>query len=329
MTKADHIRQRIFNTYSANLINICRIKKCQVGHEGEKGEFVEVNKPYICPICELIFQEESLNQNNTNPLTLEDVPPKKLGGKPIILTCKNCNNILGGTKLDSKLIWDLEIQPFMKREPKSRIKAYYEINKRTKVKGELEYIEDKKYGFHFNPKSNPNLEKELKHLEKNWDGSTIRFNVQAPNKRIVHLAILRLAYLTMISKFGYGYYFNDSAKIIRKQLLNPDNEIIQNFGIPEFNAVTPDKEGVHFIISPRKYQSFLVVFNVKSRDAKKTISVFIPGPTEECMNLYSDLTRLKKLQFDIVSYQTLNVLKKDRYPFVYNEIWRYHQKNDV
>ena len=123
MTKRDIIRQKIFSAYSANIINICKIKKWQVGYLGEKGEYLKVKKPYICPICELLFQEESLNQNSSNPLTLEDVPPKKLGGKPIILTCKNCNNKLGGTKLDSQLIWDLEIQPFMKREPKSRIKA--------------------------------------------------------------------------------------------------------------------------------------------------------------------------------------------------------------
>lgn len=275
----------------------------------------------------MLFQEESLDQNSSNPLTLEDIPPKKLGGKPIILTCKNCNNKLGGTKLDSKLIWDLEIQPFMKRTPKSRIKAYYEINKRTKVKGELEYIKEKKYGLHFNPKSNPNLDEELNYLVENWNKSTIRFNVQAPSKRIVHLAILRLAYLKMVSRFGYGYYFNDSARIIREQLLNPKKEVIQNFGIPDSDAVPANKEGIHFITTPRKYQSFLVIFNVKSRGIVKTISVLIPGPTKECLNLYTNLKNSKKLQFDIVSYQTLDVLRDERYPFAYNEIWNYYQND--
>ena len=141
MTNTDIIRQRIYSAYSSNLDNICRIKKLQVGYQDEEDKFIEVKQPYICPICELLFQNGSLDQNSPNPLTLEDVPPKKLGG----------------TKLDSKLIWDLEIQPFIKREPKSRIKAYYEINKSSKKfqfdivsYQTLDVLKDEKYTFAYN-----------------------------------------------------------------------------------------------------------------------------------------------------------------------------------
>ena len=327
MPSRDEIRLKIFSAYSSNIMNICGKKNGQVGYHDSNGEFKEVKKPYICPICGLLFQEESLDQKSPNPLTLEDVPPKKLGGKPIILTCKNCNNKLGGTKLDAKLIWDLEIDPFLKRKPESKIKAYYEINKRTKVKGELEFVKEKKYGLHFNPKSNPNLKQELDFLVQNWNNSTIRFTIQAPNKRIVHLALLRLAYLQMVAKFGYGYYLNDSARKIREQLVNTELDIIPNFGIPNFDSVPADKEGIHFIKAPKKFQSFLVVFNVKLKGIIKTLSVLIPGPSEECLKLYTVLKESKKSQFDIVSFQNLDILKEANYPFAYNEIWNYYQNN--
>ncbi|WP_394368459.1 HNH endonuclease [Adhaeribacter radiodurans] len=53
------------------------------------------SKTYICPICLIKFSEEALSEKVKNNLTLEDAPPKSLGGSQIALTCKKCNNTCG------------------------------------------------------------------------------------------------------------------------------------------------------------------------------------------------------------------------------------------
>jgi hypothetical protein len=116
MAKNEQKRQKLFPLYLTNIKLITNRLGWKLGFENESGKFVKVEEPYICPICNQIFSSELLIQtdDNLNPLTLEDVPPKKLGGKPILLTCKNCNNEIGGKKLDSKLIWNLEMEPYYK-----------------------------------------------------------------------------------------------------------------------------------------------------------------------------------------------------------------------
>lgn len=44
---------------------------------------------YVCPICLRAYGEDALKLGY---LTLEHVPPRKLGGRPIVLTCWKCNN---------------------------------------------------------------------------------------------------------------------------------------------------------------------------------------------------------------------------------------------
>ena len=45
------------------------------------------SEAYCCPICG--------GFKSIDELTLEHVPPKSMGGKEIILTCKACNNEAG------------------------------------------------------------------------------------------------------------------------------------------------------------------------------------------------------------------------------------------
>ena len=44
---------------------------------------------YACPICQRLFDVSAIDSGE---LTLEDSPPRSMGGKPIALTCKGCNS---------------------------------------------------------------------------------------------------------------------------------------------------------------------------------------------------------------------------------------------
>lgn len=55
---------------------------------------------YLCPLCFSLVTPEQLAANNTI-ISVEHVPPGSIGGKPMCLTCKPCNN-WAGTYLDSQ-----------------------------------------------------------------------------------------------------------------------------------------------------------------------------------------------------------------------------------
>lgn len=81
-SRGDTRRQSIFDRYVNNLNLLIDI----VVIEAERDK-------YICPLC---LARHSSIYTDGNSLTLEDAPPKSLGGKPRTLTCQSCNNTLRG-----------------------------------------------------------------------------------------------------------------------------------------------------------------------------------------------------------------------------------------
>lgn len=51
---------------------------------------------YVCPLCGVGYTELSLTLDPPL-LSLEDVPPKAVGGRPLVLTCRECNSRAGHT----------------------------------------------------------------------------------------------------------------------------------------------------------------------------------------------------------------------------------------
>ena len=47
---------------------------------------------YCCPLCIVLFPEQAIFEEI---LTIEHAPPESVGGKPLALTCKNCNSKSG------------------------------------------------------------------------------------------------------------------------------------------------------------------------------------------------------------------------------------------
>jgi hypothetical protein len=88
-----------------------------------------------CPICLTLYTEHALNQEIENPLTIEHIPPESLGGKRLILTCKNCNNNAG--KLDKRLLDYTKTKDFYEFKPESKVEANIQLNGRHLVKTEI------------------------------------------------------------------------------------------------------------------------------------------------------------------------------------------------
>ena len=61
----------------------------------EDGDSFPVTEHYICPICLETFNLNKLGDKANDLLTVEDVPPKSLGGNPLLITCRKCNSSCG------------------------------------------------------------------------------------------------------------------------------------------------------------------------------------------------------------------------------------------
>lgn len=102
MDKCKKVRRKIFAAYTDNFRNYIDAIGQKILVYNKEGVFADYEgKAYACPLCWQIFTEHQIEENadTENFLTLEHNPPRVVGGKPTILTCKKCNS-QNGIKLD-------------------------------------------------------------------------------------------------------------------------------------------------------------------------------------------------------------------------------------
>jgi len=211
MSKTEDKRQRIFDTYKANLnllIDIGSVK-------GKKDR-------YICPIC--LKPHNDLTE--ADPPTLEDAPPKSLGGKANTLTCKSCNNT-AGHKIDFHLaerLRELDNAQFL---PGTEMNVKIKIGNET-LQGTISVQEDGTMQIIHSKKNNhPEiLEQKMKELKGGMviDMDFLKSRVIPDN---LEYALLKTGYLLAFEKFGYSFILDSNYDIVRQQLQNPEKRIDQ------------------------------------------------------------------------------------------------------
>lgn len=65
--------------------------------QGRGHQLPSVDDYYACPCCLGVYPRAAVA---ARALTIEDVPPKVLGGHPMLLTCVQCNSS-SGTNFDA------------------------------------------------------------------------------------------------------------------------------------------------------------------------------------------------------------------------------------
>lgn len=173
------------------------------------------------------------------PLTLEHVPPKALGGKELLLTCRKCNNTAGDS-VDAAL--------HMRERDREFIQAIgmrscnYSGRVRLSMGGEklnfdLKIENDERYGVELRPAGNcPEAFKRWRdQMGKHAKNNT--FNGQQFNVSTIHgfhpwlskIGDLRIGYLIAFAAFGYRYSFDKRLTPIRDQLNNPNDHKLNFF----------------------------------------------------------------------------------------------------
>lgn len=210
---------------------------------------------YFCPICKRGFNTDALELHY---LTLEDVPPKALGGRPIILTCKDCNNTAGHTvdaAAANREKQDQFIQTLVGGRSGFGGRAKLEIGGKTinidlHNEGEVKTL---KVIAENDPKRVKETREYLDQLadENRWEGEEFKITAATTyHARLARVSELRTAFLAATAAFGYRYAFDPSLDRVREQILKPKEEILTRWWMSmDFNHPKPviciaEKEGV-------------------------------------------------------------------------------------
>lgn len=202
---------------------------------------------YYCPICGVGYLESSAITGND--LTLEDVPPKSIDGKPIVLTCRKCNSSAGHT---------IDVATASKRKLEDSAKiisgqekgtvpfvtiSFGDINLNAEISSE--------YSYNVKPLQNANapeiLEKYKDHLKSLSSNKVdkFQFNMSISEKydhRYFKLSHLKSAFLLVFAWLGYRYALDKRLEVVRQQIQEPEKEILGAKFWLEGNESMPSKK---------------------------------------------------------------------------------------
>lgn len=277
MTEGDLKRQKIFEIYVTNL-------KFLEDNDIINSSYSK-SSSYLCPICLQSFN--SINDIK-NPLTLEDAPPKSLGGKSDTLTCKNCNNTCGH-KIDFHLTQKLRELDSANLIPGTEMKVKIKLGQDS-IQGTLIAKKDGVLEIFHSTKNN-HLERLTNHMLNIKANSTITADFLKSRVILENLeyALLKTAYILVFKKFGYSTILEKCFEQVRQQLLNPEERIYPN-GF-WFNPPYPKKFcGVYFICNSG-IESLLVLFEAKTKYTSRMFGAILPLPVRPIEEVLDNINK--------------------------------------
>lgn len=305
------------------LIEICSTAIAEMPFQNEDGEDFPVKGYYVCPLFMKTFNLHELGDKIGELLTLEDVPPKSLGGSPVLVTCKKCNSTCGHD-IDNWLLHELELQ-YGKKQKIDNTDAVLDSHGK-KIHTKVRIDEDKTICFDIRTKTNPPnaVDEFVSSVERDGENYSIQVKLHVKkekrNIQAARIAVLKSAYLYAFRKLGYYYILNNSLSPVREQILHPEKDILHNtFIIGDQDSMpTKAKDGV-YIASVNGYELVVVLltFTVPSTGFKcrGVVALPYPGFEEDGLRLYHDIlsynSKEERRQFQIKGLAKAIVKKGD------------------
>jgi hypothetical protein len=258
-------RRRIFDKYADNLLFLNK--------SGIINTDLKYDRTYICPVCKGQFSETDLDQSSANPLTLEDVPPKSLGGKAELLTCRTCNNTCGHQidfHLTERMV-EIDIHNF---KPGVVFAAQVE-HKGKKVQAYIKVSESREITVkHHNKRNNPDTLKEYIGAIGKDAVINLSFKASKVDPRKLQIALLKTGFLLTFAKYGYAFILDPVYDQVRAQLKYPDENIYPlNFWFKE--DALKQFIGVPFMMEPGM-EAVFPIFSLKTDFTEHVFATVIP-----------------------------------------------------
>jgi hypothetical protein len=178
------------------------------------------HEKFMCPTClNIVHLKES------NNITEAHIIPRYSGGKLKTYLCKNCNSKFGAKQ-------DKWFGEFVRLNEEG--KGVFNTNKQSgylhingiKVGGKFRVSPDGE-GLDIAIMIARTSPEALKKLDES--GNFLEFKIGIPleeNKKLVYVGFLTAAYLMWFKELGYSWVLQDHLDIVRKQIMNPDKDVI-------------------------------------------------------------------------------------------------------
>lgn len=216
---------------------------------------------YACPLCIRAFLPQGAHL-----LSVEHVPSKAMRGKPLVLTCKQCNQHAGRSmqkdqrrrqnisdvmsgRADRPHNVTLTVTDALGREPLllgatiHRRGEYHLRPSRRTGKDRLKALADR--------------------LDTIKDTPDWKFGLGFPSDRFhpraATVAYLRDAYLAAFAVWGYSYILAPQLEIVRRQIAAPRDALITRFHYVDPSA-NPDERWIAVVREPGDLRCILVAF---------------------------------------------------------------------
>lgn len=315
-------KYQVFRKYADNLNLIKSLDSVRVEPN--------VEDVYLCPTCFRIFDESALNTEEDLYLSWEDVPPKSIGGKKIILTCSECNNV-SGSVIDWHLKEKEDLSDFLSVKPNLKRNVKFDFEGKV-INGNISFDEEKRISFNFIREiSNPaNYDISMDHFQRK-EGSSIKFKLDLRDRsktRLANLSLIRAAYLWFFYQFGYYPLLTKTFQTLRFQIMNPSLIIIPDNALCKYNGLKKEHVGLNVVTEPKELRCFMVGFQVRKGGTTKVFGVLLPGFDDENLSIYGKKDILEKYNgFKFRNYRVENDISHKESLFTPFKLWQKAHKN--
>jgi hypothetical protein len=237
---------------------------------------------YCCPICLRLFERAEADQC----LTLEHIIPDGLGKRLPALTCKTCNNDVGGAKLDSHLHKKLAIESFLIGSGKPvaaglRIGGHHvavdweRIPGEGGVKNNLRIIEKATA-----PSALQGSKEAMLGLS---EGDELNLTFQIASERRVRMSLLKAGYLLGFRELGYRFILHQNLSVVRQQIQRPEEMLLPIDALVVDQVNPPAVNCVMQITDPENLHGILVSLELQSPGGSTLQKgVLLPTPASPC-----------------------------------------------
>lgn len=197
---------------------------------------------YACPECFSLHTRQSLSNG---ALTMEHVPPRKVDGRHMALTCASCNHG-AGTSIDMHAAKQLRTKDILNlRRGQTRVELDSAVNALLRVPepGSLEIILERRHNAPLTMAAfGAELERRLAAPADSADNGspfmTLRLTEPLADAWKANLSYLRAAYLTVFARHGYRLILGRSYRPVRRQLRDIDSPAAAKFLVGDTFADT-------------------------------------------------------------------------------------------
>ena len=256
---------------------------------------------YACPLCVAdpdngqmqvkLFDESTLTANDPAPkLTAEDVPLASFGGRPLVLTCKQCNDRMGHTidaaarrreNRTDALTGRIASRPVRVTAGEHSITADLETDPQTAtitIKGWKKE--------HQPPHAPERFGNYLNRIRLNGSNVNLGLDFFRDRHDDRHAAVswLKVGYLAMFAMEGYFWAFSQELTGVRKQIQDPGGRHVEDFVVGLHDNLPWSDRHVLFITAPAAFEG-------KAIQVGRYL-VFLPSP--ENPDIYERISQFRR-----------------------------------